>query len=187
MQGSIIAPRRYESITLSTCPLQLLTTSEILDEIYIDCRWFVLKSSYLFYDVIAWRRWRHRLSLMTSSRVKAPHPKNSRKIGRTMEFRVKKVVNNNSQLYHGLLTYYSKSSFLNLSHFPNYTFVDIDWTIVYILAPTPCKSTKKICTEVPIIVSQCEDRSQNLADMVLMTYPLGHFHCWHNLKNCNYI
>ena len=47
---------------------------------------------------------------------------------RTREFRVKKVVNNNRQLYDGLLTYYIKSSFLKLSQFTNCTFLDIEWT-----------------------------------------------------------
>ena len=187
LQGSIIEPRRYESITLSTWSLQLLTTFEMLYEIYIGCIRFVLKWSYLLYDVIASRRWRHRFSLMTSSRLKAPHPKSSRKIVRTMEFREKNNVNNNCQLYHALLTYYINCSVVNLSHFPNYTFVDIEWAIVDMSAPTPCKSTKKLWKKVPIIISHCRDRSQNLADMVLMTYPLGHFHCWHNLNNCNYI
>ena len=151
-------------------------------------------------EVIISRLWRHRLSSMTSSLVvddvitcqghpsmNTPHPKNCRKIVRTTEFRVKNVVNNNCQLYHGLLTYYSKSSFLNLSHFPNYTFLHIEWAIVDISAPKSCKATKKIWTEVPIIIYQCEHRSQNLAVMVLMTYPLRHCHCWHCLKICNYI
>ena len=44
---------------------------------------------------------------------------------RTREFRVKKVVNNNRQLYDGLLIYYIKSSFLKLSQFTNCTFLDI--------------------------------------------------------------
>ena len=60
--------------------------------------------------------------------MNTPHPKNCRKIVQTTEFRVKNVVNNNCQLYHRLLTYYIKSSFLKLSQFTNCTFLDIEWT-----------------------------------------------------------
>ena len=73
-----------------------------------------------------------------------------RKIVRTREFRVKKVVNNNRQLYDGLLTYYIKSSFLKLSQFTNCTFLDIEWTrpgsrgqVLRIRDPRPVKRPKE--------------------------------------------
>ena len=69
-QGSITESPRQDCMALSTRPLQLLTISEMFNNIYIECIWFVVKSSFLVYDVIGSRWWRHRLSLMTSSLVK---------------------------------------------------------------------------------------------------------------------